>query len=92
MGHLLLVYDDPDLILAQINRVFDASHRRIEVARTGAEAIRRVAERAPKVVELDRMRRLGETDPRPFSAVPTPLDVVKLPTLRVGEHRFFDVA
>ncbi len=53
MGQLLLVDDDPDLILAQINRVFGASQHRIDVARTGAEGIRRVAERAPDVVLLD---------------------------------------
>jgi two-component system response regulator AtoC len=53
MGQLLLVDDDPDLILAQINRAFGASQHRIDVARTGAEGIRRVAERAPDVVLLD---------------------------------------
>src|SRR3954454_22187443 len=53
MGQLLLVDDDPDLILAQINRVIDASQHRIDVARTGEEGIRRVAERAPEVVLLD---------------------------------------
>ena len=53
MGRLLLVDDDPDLILAQINQVFGASQHRIDVARTGAEGIRRVAERAPDVILLD---------------------------------------
>jgi two-component system nitrogen regulation response regulator GlnG len=53
MGRLLLVDDDPDLILAQINRVFGASQHRIDVARTGTEGIFRVAERAPDVVLLD---------------------------------------
>ena len=53
MGQLLLVDDDPDLVLAQINCVFSASQHRIDVARTGAEGIRRVAERAPDVVLLD---------------------------------------
>ena len=43
MGQLLLVDDDPDLILAQMNQVFGASQHRIDVARTGAEGIRRVA-------------------------------------------------
>src|SRR5262245_7833597 len=52
MGRLLLVDDDPDLILAQISRAFDASQHTIDVARTGAEGIRRVAERAPDVVLL----------------------------------------
>src|SRR3954470_7226125 len=53
MGRLLLVDDDPDLILAQINQVFGASQHRIDVARTGTEGIRRVAERAPDLVLLD---------------------------------------
>jgi two-component system nitrogen regulation response regulator GlnG len=53
MGQLLLVDDEPDLILAQINRAFDASQHRIDVARTGADGIRRVVERAPDVVLLD---------------------------------------
>ena len=35
MGQLLLVDDDPDMILAQINQVFGTSQHRIEVARTG---------------------------------------------------------
>ena len=53
MGQLLLVDDNPDLILAQMNHVFGASQHRIDVARTGEEGIRRVAERAPDVVLLD---------------------------------------
>src|SRR3954464_5510310 len=53
MGRLLLVDDDPDLILAQVNQVFGPSQHRIDVARTGTEGIRRVAERAPDVVLLD---------------------------------------
>ena len=53
MGRLLLVDDDPDLVLTQINQVFGASQHRIDVARTGTEGIRRVAERAPDVVLLD---------------------------------------
>ena len=53
MGHLLLVDDDPDLILAQINQAFGSSQHRIGVARTGEEGLRRVAEGAPDVVLLD---------------------------------------
>jgi two-component system nitrogen regulation response regulator GlnG len=52
MGRLLLVDDDPDLIVAQLSQVFASQHR-IDVARTGTEGIRRVAERAPDVVLLD---------------------------------------
>ena len=53
MGQLLLVDDEPDLILAQVDHVFGASQHRIDVARTGEEGIRRVIERAPDVVLLD---------------------------------------
>ena len=53
MGQLLLVDDNPDLILAQMNHVFGASQHRIDVARTGEEGVRRVTERAPDVVLLD---------------------------------------
>ncbi len=53
MGQLLLVDDEPDLILAQVDHVFGASPHRIDVARTGQEGIRRVIERAPDVILLD---------------------------------------
>ncbi len=53
MGRLLLVDDNPDLILAQIDHVFGGSQSRIDVARTGEEGIRGIIERAPDVVLLD---------------------------------------
>jgi DNA-binding NtrC family response regulator len=53
MGQLLLVDDNPDLILAQMNHVFGASNHGIDVVRTGAEGVRCVTERAPDVVLLD---------------------------------------
>jgi DNA-binding NtrC family response regulator len=53
MGQLLLVDDNPDLILAQMNHVFGAPQHRIDVARTGEEGVRRVNDRAPDVVLLD---------------------------------------
>jgi DNA-binding NtrC family response regulator len=53
MGRLLLVDDNPDLILAQMNHVFGASNHGIDVARTGEEGVRCVAERTPDVVLLD---------------------------------------
>jgi DNA-binding NtrC family response regulator len=53
MGQLLLVDDNPDLILAQMNHVFGASNHCIDVARTGAEGVRCVTERTPDVVLLD---------------------------------------
>src|SRR3954453_2796028 len=53
MSRLLLVDDDPDLILAQMQSVFGASQHKIDVARTGEEGIRNVTEWAPDVVLLD---------------------------------------
>jgi DNA-binding NtrC family response regulator len=53
MGQLLLVDDNPDLILAQMNHVFGASNHGIDVARTGEEGVRCVIERTPDVVLLD---------------------------------------
>jgi DNA-binding NtrC family response regulator len=53
MGRLLLVDDNPDLILAQMTHVFGASLHNIDVARTGEEGVRCVTERAPDVVLLD---------------------------------------
>jgi two-component system nitrogen regulation response regulator GlnG len=53
MGRLLLVDDDPDLILAQIDHVFGAWQLTVDVARTGEEGVRSVIERAPDVVLLD---------------------------------------
>src|SRR3954454_19675079 len=53
MGQLLLVDDDPDLILAQINRVIDASQHRIDVKSTGAAGIEHVRTNPPDVILLD---------------------------------------
>ncbi len=53
MGQLLLVDDEPDLILAQMHHVFGAAEHRIDVARTGEDGVRHVTERAPDVVLLD---------------------------------------
>jgi DNA-binding NtrC family response regulator len=53
MGRLLLVDDNPGLILAQMNHVFGASNHVIDVACSGEEGVRCVTERAPDVVLLD---------------------------------------
>jgi DNA-binding NtrC family response regulator len=53
MAQLLIVDDNPDLILAQIHHVFGTALHQIDLARTGEEGIRRVIERAPDVVLLD---------------------------------------
>jgi DNA-binding NtrC family response regulator len=53
MARLLLVDDEPDLIAEQVRHVFKAPSYRIDVARTGAEGLARVAEASPDVVLLD---------------------------------------
>src|SRR5580704_942811 len=53
MGHLLLVDDDPDLIAEQVRHAFPAPAHLVEIARTGAEGIARVATKPPDVVLLD---------------------------------------
>jgi DNA-binding NtrC family response regulator len=53
MGQLLLVDDNPDLILAQMNHVFGASNHGIDVVRTGEEGVRCVTDQSPDVVLLD---------------------------------------
>jgi DNA-binding NtrC family response regulator len=53
MGHLLLVDDDPDLVAEQVRHAFPAPAHLVEIARTGAEGIARVAAKTPDVVLLD---------------------------------------
>jgi two-component system, NtrC family, response regulator AtoC len=53
MPHLLLIDDDPALILRQIHLAFPTPSYRIEAARTGAEGIERICAERPDVVLLD---------------------------------------
>jgi two-component system nitrogen regulation response regulator GlnG len=53
MARLLLIDDDPVLILDQVNHVFGAAGHEVEVARTGGEGLKRAADRPPDVVLLD---------------------------------------
>ncbi|MDB5308152.1 MAG: glnG 1 [Gemmataceae bacterium] len=53
MAHVLLVDDDPDLITEQIRHAFPPPAHRVEVARTGADGLARVAAGPPDVVLLD---------------------------------------
>ena len=53
MASLLLVDDDPKLILNQVSHVFAPDGVQIEVAKTGADAIKRFARETPDVVLLD---------------------------------------
>ena len=53
MGRLLLVDDDPAMILDQLTHTLGPQGMRIEVARTAAEGIRQVAARLPDGILLD---------------------------------------
>ena len=53
MTRLLLVDDDPGLILEQVNHVFGGSGCEIEVARTGEDGVRQAATRMPDAILLD---------------------------------------
>jgi DNA-binding NtrC family response regulator len=53
MANLLLIDDDPDLIPNQVRQVFPSPAHRVEVAHTGAEGLKRVAEVRPDVILLD---------------------------------------
>jgi two-component system nitrogen regulation response regulator GlnG len=53
MARLLLIDDNPVLILDQVNHAFGAAGHEVEVARTGGEGVRRAANRPPDVVLLD---------------------------------------
>src|SRR5258708_6088642 len=53
MAHVLLVDDDPDLIVEQVRHAFPSPTHRVVVARTGAEGLARVAADSPDVVLLD---------------------------------------
>jgi two-component system nitrogen regulation response regulator GlnG len=53
MPHLLLIDDDPDLIPEQVRHAFSAPNHRVEVARTGAEGLKRIDAAQPDVVLLD---------------------------------------
>src|SRR5436190_5799354 len=53
MAHLLLIDDDPDLLPDQVRQVFPAPSRRVEIARTGTDGLKRVADVRPDVILLD---------------------------------------
>src|SRR5690242_20642571 len=53
MSRLLLVDDDPVLILDQLNHVFAPQGIRVDVARSGEEGLRQAAAQPPDVVLLD---------------------------------------
>ncbi|HWE36474.1 MAG TPA: sigma-54 dependent transcriptional regulator [Isosphaeraceae bacterium] len=53
MARLLLVDDDPNLILKQVRHVFDAEGHEVDSARTGEDGLRLAAAREPDAILLD---------------------------------------
>lgn len=53
MPQLLLIDDDPDLIVEQVRQAFPAPAHRLEVAATGADGLERVQAAPPDVILLD---------------------------------------
>jgi DNA-binding NtrC family response regulator len=53
MATLLLIDDDPDLLRDRVSHVLPAPAHRVEIARTGAEGLERVAAACPDVILLD---------------------------------------
>jgi nitrogen regulation protein NR(I) len=53
MAHVLLIDDDPDLILVQVRQAFPAPRHRVAVAATGSEGVERVQAEPPDVILLD---------------------------------------
>jgi two-component system nitrogen regulation response regulator GlnG len=53
MARLLLVDDDPDLILAQVNHALGPAGVQVDVARSGAAGLQQLAAQPPEVILLD---------------------------------------
>jgi two-component system nitrogen regulation response regulator GlnG len=53
MARLLLIDDDPDLVLEQVRQAFPPSHHQVQVAGTGAEGLQHVGAETPDVILLD---------------------------------------
>src|SRR5207248_11611082 len=53
MARLLLVDDNPNLILKQVHGVFDAAGHEVDAARTGEDGVRQAAARSPDAILLD---------------------------------------
>jgi DNA-binding NtrC family response regulator len=53
VARLLLVDANPNVILKQVHRVFDAAGHEIDAARTGEDGVRQAATRTPDAILLD---------------------------------------
>jgi two-component system nitrogen regulation response regulator GlnG len=53
MARLLLIDDDPDLLLEQVRQAFPAPHHQVQVADTGSEGLRQIRVQIPDIILLD---------------------------------------
>jgi two-component system nitrogen regulation response regulator GlnG len=53
MARLLLVDDNPDVVLKQVHHVFDAAGHEVDAVRTGEDGVRQAATRTPDAILLD---------------------------------------
>src|SRR5262245_62085884 len=53
MAHLLLIDDDPELLLEKVRHLFPGPADRVEVACTGSEGLKCIADATPDVILLD---------------------------------------
>ena len=53
MANLLLIDDDPDLLVERVSHLFPAPANRVEIARTAAEGLEQLTAELPDVILLD---------------------------------------
>ena len=53
MAHLLIIDDDPELLLEKVRRIFPPPSHQVEIAKTGADGLAQVAAAPPDVILLD---------------------------------------
>ena len=70
MARLLLVDDNPNVILKQVHRVFDPAGHEIDAARTGEDGVRQAATRTPDAILLRAGTRSDSRPGRLMQAVP----------------------
>ncbi len=53
MAHLLIIDDDPELLLEKVRHIYPSPSHQVEIAQTGADGLARIAAAPPDVILLD---------------------------------------
>ena len=53
MAHLLIIDDDPELLLEKVRHIFPPPSHQVEIAKTGADGLAQIAAAPPDVILLD---------------------------------------